>query len=116
MTTNGFTSIYHDIKEAIMLRDFTKRQRKVLDLILRLSWGCGKDTANIPRQRDFCCIGIAESHISAELKWLSDSQVIIIEGTTYGINDNPEQWQVSRVKPYNPDKLTVLVSGNFPFR
>jgi len=67
-----------------MLRYFTKRQRKMLDLILRLSWGCGKDPAAIPLQRDFCCIGIAESHVSAELKWLSESQVIIIDGYLYG--------------------------------
>ena len=112
MSINTFTTIYHDIEEAIMLRDFTKRQRKVIDLIMRLSWGCGKDAADIPRQRDFCCIGIAESHVSAELKWLSDSQIIVIDGTLYGINDNPDQWQVSRVKPYTPEKLTELVRHN----
>lgn len=112
MTTNGFTSIYHDIEEAIILRDFSKRQRKIIDLILRLSWGCGKDTATIAHQKDFCCVGIAESHISNELNWLLTAKVIMANGTTYAINDHPEQWQVSRVKPYEPEKLTKLVSLN----
>jgi hypothetical protein len=110
--TDAHLRIAHSINEAIMLRDFTKRQRKILDLILRLSWGCGKKTANIPRQRDFMVIGIAESHISSELNWLTESQVIRVEGSYYSFNKDFDQWQVSRVKPFNPQKLTELVRLN----
>jgi len=55
--------ITHSIFEVLMMTDFTKRQRKIIDLILRLSWGCQKNSANIPRQRDFEVLGIAETHI-----------------------------------------------------
>ena len=71
--------IAHSITEAIMLRDFSKRQRKILDLILRLSWGCGKKTATIPHQKDFECVGVHEGHIKKELEWLIDSKIITRE-------------------------------------
>jgi hypothetical protein len=110
--TQPHLRIAHKISEAIMLRDFTKRQRKILDLILRLSWGCGKKIAYIPRQKDFTIIGIAESHISQELRWLVASNVILVDGDYYSFNEDFHQWQVSRVKPYEPEKLNKLVSLN----
>jgi len=113
MTTEGYMQIEHRISEAIMLRDFTKRQRKVLDLILRLSWGImQKRHANIPRQRDFEVIGISEGHIGRELQWLRETRVIIVNGEEYSFNENIEEWNVSTVKPYMPEKLTELVSIN----
>jgi hypothetical protein len=110
--TDAHLRVAHSINEAIMLRDFTKRQRKILDLILRLSWGCGKKTAIIPRQKDFMVVGIAESHISAEVKWLQDSKIITTDGQNYNFNKDFDQWQVSRVRPFQPDKLTELVRMN----
>ena len=95
-----------------MLRDFSKRQRKILDLILRLSWGCGKQTATIPRQRDFECIGLREGHVNEELKWLQDSKIITREGDKYSFIEDFDQWQISRVCPFQPEKLTKLVSIN----
>lgn len=113
MTMNGgFTRMHHDITEAIMLRDFTKRQRKILDLIFRLSWGCGKDTAYIPKQRDFTLVGIYEPDIKRELEWLITSQIIEHEDGYYRFNENFDQWQISRVKPFNPEKLSELLSLN----
>jgi len=110
--TDAHLRVAHSINEAIMMRDFTKRQRKILDLILRLSWGCGKKEACIPYQKDFMIVGIAESHISTELKWLQVSKIIIVEGQTYSFNKDFCQWQISRVRPFQPDRLTELVSLN----
>jgi len=110
--TDAHIRIAHSINEAIMLRHFTKRQRKVLDLVLRLSWGCGKKSAFIPRQKDFQVVGIGEGHIKAELDWLTISKVITIEGSNYSFNKNFDDWQVSRVNPFQPEKLTELVSLN----
>ncbi len=110
--TDAHLRVAHSINEAIMLRDFTKRQRKILDLILRLSWGCGKKTALVPKQRDFEVIGIRETHISTELTWLATSKVISINGCEYAFNKDFDQWQVSRVKPFQPEKLAELVSFN----
>ena len=66
----------------------------------------------IPRQKDFTVVGIAESHISADIKWLQESQIILNEGEYYRFNKDFDQWQISRVKPYEPQKLTELVRIN----
>ena len=84
--TGPHLRIPHRITEAFMMNDFTKRQRKILDLILRLSWGCGKDRAAIPRQRDFEVLGIKETHVGQELSRLVESRVIFIEGSDYYFN------------------------------
>jgi len=74
--TDAHLRMAHSINEAIMLRDFTKRQRKIPDLILRLSWGCGKKAAYIPHQKEFCVTGIYEPDVKKELIWLEQSKII----------------------------------------
>jgi len=110
--TDAHIRIAHSITEAIMTRDFSKRQRKILDLILRLSWGCGKKTATIPHQKDFQYVGVQEGHIKKELEWLIDSKIITREGNSYSFVKDFELWQISRNKPYQPEKVTELVSMN----
>jgi DnaD/phage-associated family protein len=110
--TDAHLIMAHSINEAIMQRDFTKRQRKVLDLILRLSWGCNKKSALIPYQKDFEIVGVNENHIKAELSWLVSSKVIITESSRYYFNKNFDDWQVSRVKPFRPERLRELISAN----
>ena len=110
--TDAHLRVAHSINEAIMMRDFSKRQRKILDLILRLSWGCNKKYAKIPRQKDFEIVGIGEGHIKVELIWLAQSRIITIDGDKFSFNKDFDQWQVSRVRPFTPDKLTELVSLN----
>jgi len=110
--TDAHLRVAHSINEAIMMRDFSKRQRKILDLILRLSWGCGKKVAIIPRQKDFEAVGVGEGHIKAELSWLVESKIIVISESQYSFNKNYDDWQVSRVKPFLPKRLTELVRIN----
>lgn len=110
--TDAHLRMAHSINEAIMTRDFTKRQRKILDLILRLSWGCGQKDAYIPHQRDFSVVGVYEVDIKSELEWLGVSKVITREGSFYWFNKNFDDWEVSRVKPYQPEKLSNLLSLN----
>jgi len=116
--TDAHLRIAHSITEAIMLRDFTKRQRKILDLILRLSWGCGKKEAIIPHQNDFCAVGIYKSDIKKELDWLEVSKIITRNDSRYWFNKDFDQWQISRVHPYMPDKvselLTLNINGKMP--
>ena len=110
--TDAHLRVAHSISEAIMTRDFTKRQRKILDLILRLSWGCGKKEARIPHQRDFSCVGVHEVDIKSELTWLEVSKVITRQESFYWFNKDFDLWEVSRVKPYQPEKLSELLSLN----
>ncbi len=110
--TDAHLRVAHSINEALMTRDFTKRQRKILDLILRLSWGCGQKDAYIPHQRDFSVVGVYEVDIKSELDWLEVSKVISREGSFYWFNKDFDEWSVSRVKPYQPEKLSELLSLN----
>ena len=110
--TDAHLRVAHSINEAIMLRDFTKRQRKILDLILRLSWGCGKKNAYIPLQKNFSIVGIHEVDIKKELDWLQESRVIARNDCMYSFNKNFDEWQISRVKPFEPEKLSNLLSLN----
>lgn len=113
--TDAHLRIAHSISEQIMISDFTKRQRKILDLILRLSWGCGKKFALIPHQNDFEITGISEGHIKPELDCLITRKVIFREDNIYSFNKNYDEWRVSLAAKYQPDKLTELVSIIFPF-
>jgi hypothetical protein len=102
----------HSINEAIMQRDFSKRQRKILDLILRLSWACQKKYAVIPYQKDFEVVGVSESHIKDELAWMVTSKILFVEGDRYSFNKDFDVWEVSRVKPFRPDRLKQLIGLN----
>ena len=110
--TDAHLRVAHTINEAIMTRDFTKRQRKILDLVLRLSWGCGRKDAYIPHQRDFSVVGIHEVDVKSELDWLAVSKVIGRSESFYWFNKDFDTWEVSRVKPYQPKKLSELLSLN----
>lgn len=106
--------IAHSIQEEIMMRDFTKRQRSILDLILRLSWGCGKKIATITRQKDFELVGIAKTKIKEELNWLVNARVITWTKTNneYSFNKDYDSWKVSIVPGYNRQRLNELIHIN----
>jgi len=110
--TDAHLRIAHSINEQIMVTDFSKRQRKILDLILRLSWGCGKKDAIIPHQNDFEIVGVYEQDIKIELIVLERDRVIVVDGNLYSFNKDFEQWRRTRARKYTEDKLRELLSLN----
>jgi hypothetical protein len=112
--TDAHIRIAHSIEEEIMMRDFTKRQRSILDLILRLSWGCAKKTAIIPRQKDFEIVGIGETKIKEELIWLVNARVIAWDKDIdeFGFNKDYDQWRVSIVPGFNRERFAELIHLN----
>jgi hypothetical protein len=110
--TEAHLRIAHSIEEQIMVSLFSEQELRVLFFILRLSWGCNKRSAYIPKQRDFEIIGIGEGHIKARLDWLISSKVIFRDGCYYAFNKNFDDWRVSRARGYRPEMLTELVSSN----
>lgn len=80
-----------------MTRQFTAKQRRVCDLILRLSWGCGKETAYIPHLADFEVVGLFRQDIFATLTLLQAENVIYWdrEGHHFAFNKDFDQWKVS---------------------
>lgn len=110
--TEPHLRIAHSIGEQLMVSNFTEQQRRILDLILRLSWGCNKEIALIPKQKDFEIVGVREGHIKAHLDCLVRDRVICRNDTAYSFNRNFNEWRVSRAFNYSPEKLTDLVSLN----
>jgi len=109
---NGYIRLANDIHEQIMVSYFTERQYRILEFIIRLSYGCQKKEAYIPKQSEFEMVGVGAGHIKNQLDLLIRDKVITREGDLYSINKDYDQWRVSRAKPYDPAKLTDLVRIN----
>lgn len=110
--TDAHLRIAHSLLEQIMVSGFSKRQLSILLFILRLSWGCGKKEANIPRQSDFEIVGVGKGHIKADLDWLMEAKVIYRNGNFYGFNKDYDQWRVSRARGYKQERVTEMVRLN----
>lgn len=89
---NGFTRLSNELFEQIIMRPFSKRQRAILDLLIRLSYGCGRKSAYIPKLSDFIVCGIDKHHIKPELIQLEQMNVI-------GWNKGKQEFRV--VKDYD---------------
>lgn len=112
--TDAHLRIAHSIHEAILIRNFTIRQRRIIDLIMRLSWGCGKKTCIIPKLVDFKIVGIYKSDIKRELQYLVEANVINWNRNTntFAFNKNFDSWKISIVRGFNFKKLSELISLN----
>lgn len=72
---NGYTRTANQLLDAIITTDFTKRQLKILKLVIRMSFGCGKTSA-LFRLGDFEVAGIYKSDIRKELQELFRLKVL----------------------------------------
>jgi hypothetical protein len=111
---DGYLRIANEVWNQLMMSKFNREQRGIIDLIIRLSWGCGKKWAHIPRQKDFCLAGVYESHVKQELKWLEKANVIRVdwEQRLFQFNKYYTEWRVSIVAGYDEERLTELVAQN----
>lgn len=110
--TDAHLRIAHSIQEQIMVSNFTEQQRRMLDLILRLSWGCGSKVAHIPHQNTFEIVGVGKNKIKNHLVWLEKAGVIGRDGCFYWICKDYDKWRVSRALGYTPEKVAELVTFN----
>ncbi len=92
-TSEPYIRIAHSVQEQLMVSQFTEQQRRMLDLIYRLSVACGRNTAYIPRQKDFELVGVHEVHVKAHLAVLIRDKVIYREGCYYAFNLNFDDWR-----------------------
>jgi len=106
-----FTRISNELFEAIMQTDFSKRQRSILDLIIRASYGCGKKFALL-RPSDFEVVGVYKGHTKKELDYLVRTKVIFMDGERISLNKDYEQWRVSLTKISNQEKLSEILRKN----
>lgn len=111
---DGYIGIANEIWDEIIRRNFTKRQLDILLLILRLSYGCNRKVALIPKQKDFYLCGIGENHIKDEIKFLIQCKVLNkgIEKGEYLFNKNYEQWQITPVLKWDTERFKELIHIN----
>jgi len=105
----------HSILEQLIASDFSKRQLYILLFILRLSWGCGKKYALIPKQKDFEIAGIGAGKIKPELDVLVRDKVLNIEDDKYSFNKDFDQWRISRARGYSFEDMAGLISLNIDY-
>lgn len=118
---HGYTRTANELSEAIMQSDFSKRQRNILDLVIRMSYGCHKKSALL-RYSDFELVGVYKSDIKKELDYLASVRVIEMEltsGSPYiriWLNKNYDQWRINLVKGFNAEKWEQLLRLNLDDR
>ena len=111
----------NELIEAIMERNFTKRQMLILLLIGRATYGCGKK-AGIFKPSDFQSVGVYPNAAMPELKGMARARVIRINqidlGTEreqyyeIGFNENYGQWVISFTKVGGVDEVRAIIGRN----
>lgn len=106
-----YIRIANELFDAIMQTDFTKRQIKILDFVIRMSYGCGRESALL-RPVDFELVGIYKSDIRKELSYLEKSGVLLLEGEAISLNPDFRSWRVSSVRLVDQERWQRLIKRN----
>lgn len=111
---NGYIRIANELWDEIIRRDFTKRQKDILLFIWRLSYGCSKKTAIIPKLKNFSLCGVGHTNITSELKYLETMKVISWdkENTIFSFNKDYNVWQVTPVRGWDDETFNELIHLN----
>jgi phage replication O-like protein O len=118
MIRAGFTKIENRILERILTSDLTKRQLKILLLIVRFSFGCQKNYA-VLKNKDFSYAKVSPYCIKAELHKLVEKRVIKWnpEKEMVWINLNSEEWLVDNSinnSLDNSERFVKIATKNLP--
>jgi hypothetical protein len=102
----GYTKFDNPLLEKILTSGFTKRQLKILLLIVRFSSGCQKTYA-VLRRNDYAYAGISPYCITSELEKLVKLRVIRWDSgrDLVWINPNLEEWAVDNPGEKSGDNL-----------
>lgn len=111
---NGYVGIANALWDEVIRRDFSKRHTAILMLIWRMSYGCQRREATIPRLQDFSLCGVGPNHIANELEYLEGCKVITWDrdSGSFQINKDYELWQISPTKGWDSERYKSLVHRN----
>ncbi len=114
----GFLQIANDIWDEVIRRDFTKRQKDILLFIWRLSYGCRKKMAIIPKLKHFEVCGVSPQNVTKELNYLVSCKVLNWdkESAIFQVNKDYEQWQISPVKGWDEEVFKDLIRKNLSLK
>jgi hypothetical protein len=103
------------IRTEILKRDFSKRQLTILSVIMTFSYFYGKESAWIPKLKDFAIAGVSPTKITEELTKLVDMGVITWQRgkdtNEFSIND-PTLWTTRYHSSYDDVRSRELFFVN----
>lgn|GEM_PF-6271146 len=110
----GYTAIYNHVYQELIKRNFTKRQMSILLLIMRLSSGCQRSYAFIPKLVDFAVCGVGKTNVKEALNTLVEQNVIMWDKAecTFSINENVQDWDVEIVSGWENEGFQKLLRLN----
>ncbi|MEK8132928.1 replication protein [Paenibacillus filicis] len=110
----GYVGLANDIWDEIIRRDFTKRQKDILQFIIRLSYGCGRKSAFIAKLKDFSMCGVGKTNISKELIQLEINKVITWDrsGNEFSIIKDYDSWGIRPVREWDNVRFKEMVHEN----
>ncbi|MEW5953259.1 MAG: replication protein [Bacillota bacterium] len=106
-----FTRISNELLEAILATNFTKRQLNIILLVIRLSYGCGKQHALI-KPLEFSLAGIYRADIKKELVQLAGAGVLTLEGDKVALNKDYEAWRVGPTQTWDRGRYKDVIRRN----
>ena len=107
----NFTRVPNRILLALFTLDLTKRQIKIICLVLRLTYGCQVPWA-FYEKKYFRAAGLHRSAIGLELKQLRDLRVLDMDEQKKIVRVNPhtEDWQCSQNSNISPEVVTETIT------
>lgn len=110
----GYVKIANNLFENIIFRDFTNRERAVICLVIRLSYGFNHKRAVIKPKVRFSLIGVHRQHIDRTLDSLIDKKVILqYSNDEYALNKHFDEWEVRLNKHFDVDSFNSLKGLQF---
>ena len=68
---DGYTTIFNELLEALMCADIPKRARRLIDVQMRFSFGCGPKSFTSLTTKDFACLADLDwSNAYRAITWL----------------------------------------------
>lgn len=105
-----FTRVPNSILTTLITRDFSKRQMKIIFLVIRLTYGCQVPWA-FYEKRYFQVAGLHRGTIGQELTSLCEMHVLHMDEEQKVVRVNPrvEAWQCSRNENIDIDSVPDLM-------
>ena len=114
---DGFTKIANELLDALIKTNFSGYQRRVLDAIIRKTYGFNKKEDWISHSQIVDMTGIKMPHVSRALKELRQRRIVTKGGNKTAINKDYSQWQQlpKGVSSHHelPKGVTTVTKGGF---